>query len=65
MTQLPTPSFDAIEHSKQLVDLIKSEIARNSGWLSFYEYMQLALYADNLGYYTAGLQRSLKATFSN
>jgi SAM-dependent MidA family methyltransferase len=56
MTQLPNPSFAAIQHSQQLIDLIQAKIAQ-SGWISFDEYMNLALYAPHLGYYAAGLQK--------
>jgi SAM-dependent MidA family methyltransferase len=57
MTQLPTPSFEANQHSEQLVDLIKTNITQQNGWISFYDFMHLALYAPNLGYYAAGLQK--------
>lgn len=57
MTSLPSPSFDALQHSQQLIALIKSKIAEQAGWLSFYDYMHLALYAPSLGYYAAGMQK--------
>ena len=37
-----------------LVELIADEIARSGGWIGFDRYMQLALYAPALGYYTGG-----------
>jgi len=37
-----------------VVQLIADEIARSGGWIGFDRYMQLALYAPALGYYTAG-----------
>ncbi len=37
-----------------LVELIAAEIARSGGWIGFDRYMQLALYAPSLGYYTGG-----------
>lgn len=57
MTQLPTPSFDAQAHSEQLLQVIATQIAANDGWLSFRDFMQAALYAPDLGYYTAGLKK--------
>lgn len=54
---LPQPDADSIEHSAQLLALIRNTIAANSGWIDFSEYMQLALYAPGLGYYSAGLQK--------
>ncbi|MEP6939838.1 MAG: SAM-dependent methyltransferase [Rudaea sp.] len=52
--KLPTPSPDEIEHSKRLVALIRGEIASAGGALDFARYMELALYAPGLGYYSAG-----------
>ncbi len=57
MTQLPQPSFDAIAHSQSLIEVIKTQIDDNKGWLSFCEVMDLALYAPTLGYYSAGMQK--------
>lgn len=37
--------------------LIRDEIAANGGAIPFAKYMQLALYAPGLGYYSAGLQK--------
>ncbi|TSA13749.1 MAG: class I SAM-dependent methyltransferase [Betaproteobacteria bacterium] len=54
---LPAPSPDALAHSKKLVALITSEIAANAGWIPFARYMELALYAPGLGYYTAGARK--------
>lgn len=52
--QLPEPSADAISASRALQDLIANDIRRNSGWISFSRYMELALYAPGLGYYSGG-----------
>lgn len=62
MSTLPIPSFDAKKHSQQLIELIQLRIKEQgikekNGWLSFSEFMQLALYAPNLGYYGAGSQK--------
>ena len=34
--------------------MIRAEIARAGGWIDFSRYMELALYAPGLGYYSAG-----------
>ncbi len=52
-SDLPPPTADAREHSRALTELIASEIA-DTGWITFARYMELALYAPGLGYYTAG-----------
>jgi SAM-dependent MidA family methyltransferase len=51
---LPSPSPEALAHSRRLADLIAGDIARAGGWISFARYMELALYAPGLGYYAAG-----------
>lgn len=57
MTTLPTPSTDAKKHSEQLTSLIRHTIEEASGWVDFFQFMQLALYAPSLGYYSAGSQK--------
>ena len=57
MSNLPTPSVEALAHSEKLVALIRDEIAANAGWIPFARYMELALYAPGLGYYTAGARK--------
>ena len=57
MSTLPTPTAEAQIHSHQLVSLIKKNISEQNGWISFADFMQLALYAPSLGYYTAGSQK--------
>ncbi len=54
---LPAPSAEALAHSEKLVALIRSDIAANAGWISFARYMELALYAPDLGYYSAGARK--------
>jgi SAM-dependent MidA family methyltransferase len=54
---LPVPSPEAQAHSTKLVALIAAEIQSNGGWLPFSRYMELALYAPGLGYYTAGARK--------
>jgi len=55
--QLPLPDPVALQHSTRLVDLIREEMNRNSGRMPFDRYMELALYAPSLGYYTAGARK--------
>lgn len=52
--QLPAPSSDALSASHQLQHLIVDEISRHAGWISFARYMELALYAPDVGYYSGG-----------
>jgi SAM-dependent MidA family methyltransferase len=53
-TALPVPSDEALRVSAELSDVIRGEIARAGGFLDFARYMDLALYAPGLGYYSAG-----------
>ena len=57
MTTLSEPSATAQKHSEQLSLLIQERIALAGGWLDFSSFMQLALYAPGLGYYSAGRQK--------
>lgn len=57
MHKLPTPSLDAIHHSAQLTEKIMQRIQRFDAWISFADYMQMALYEPGLGYYTAGAHK--------
>jgi SAM-dependent MidA family methyltransferase len=54
---LPAPSPEAAQHSARLVEFIRRDIAAQGGWISFARYMELALYAPGLGYYTAGAHK--------
>jgi len=54
---LPEPSAEEITHSQKLSELIKQEIVAAGGWINFEQYMQLALYAPGLGYYSGGAQK--------
>ncbi|KPK11636.1 MAG: hypothetical protein AMJ68_05060 [Acidithiobacillales bacterium SG8_45] len=49
---LPAPDAAETEHSLRLIELIQSEMA--GGPISFNRFMELALYAPKLGYYSAG-----------
>ena len=57
MTPLPIPSSEAQKHSQQLVEFIQQKIEASGGWIDFAQFMQLALYTPNLGYYSAGNQK--------
>ncbi|MEO8467475.1 MAG: SAM-dependent methyltransferase [Gammaproteobacteria bacterium] len=50
----PVPSDKALRVSAELSAIVRSEIARAGGFLDFARYMELALYAPGLGYYSAG-----------
>ncbi|MBP8098766.1 MAG: class I SAM-dependent methyltransferase, partial [Arenimonas sp.] len=54
---LPEPGPDAREHSEKLSALIRSQIRGNGGAIPFSRYMELALYAPGLGYYSAGARK--------
>lgn len=51
---LPLPSDDALAASQALQQHIAQEISAHDGWLSFARFMELALYAPRLGYYSGG-----------
>ncbi|AEK60218.1 hypothetical protein CFU_0380 [Collimonas fungivorans Ter331] len=52
--QLPEASVEAQRASRLLHNLIATEIRRQHGWISFARYMELLLYAPDLGYYSGG-----------
>jgi len=54
---LPQPDADAAESSRRLAALIADEIEQAGGWISFARYMELALYAPGLGYYSGGARK--------
>jgi SAM-dependent MidA family methyltransferase len=54
---LPQPSADAQRQSEALKNQISDEIVRQGGHISFAQYMELALYAPGLGYYSGGAQK--------
>jgi len=56
-TSLPSPGPEAAQHSARLTESIRNYIATQDGWISFERYMELALYAPGLGYYTAGAHK--------
>ncbi|UCG73168.1 MAG: SAM-dependent methyltransferase [Chromatiales bacterium] len=50
----PAPPPSAVALSDELTAQLAARIDAAGGWLDFAEYMQLALYAPGLGYYSAG-----------
>jgi SAM-dependent MidA family methyltransferase len=51
---LPPLSEEERRHSQAVAALICRELVAAGGWLSFERFMDLALYAPGLGYYSAG-----------
>jgi SAM-dependent MidA family methyltransferase len=56
-TTLPLPTAEAQAHSNKLCELIHQDIATSGGWIAFSRFMELALYAPGLGYYSAGARK--------
>jgi SAM-dependent MidA family methyltransferase len=56
-SSMPSPSRAAIEHSQRVAAHIAGEIMIAGGWIPFDRYMQLVLYAPELGYYAAGARK--------
>ena len=54
LAHLPPPSAEALTVSTRLEREIRAAIEASGGWLSFARFMELALYAPGLGYYSAG-----------
>lgn len=54
LSHLPPPAAEAQAVSAALEAHIRAAIEASEGWLSFARYMELALYAPGLGYYSAG-----------
>ncbi len=58
LTYLPEPTPEAAAHSAQLREIIRQAISASpSGSICFAHYMDQALYAPGLGYYSAGLSK--------
>ncbi|UNK48066.1 SAM-dependent methyltransferase [Lysobacter sp. S4-A87] len=57
MSSLPPPDSDALAHSARLDALIRTHIADQGGAIPFSRFMELALYAPGLGYYSAGASK--------
>lgn len=54
---MPTPEPEAADSSARLAARIAGEIEQAGGWISFARYMELALYAPGLGYYSGGARK--------
>ena len=54
---LPSPSPEAAAHSAALAERIAAAIAAEGDWIPFSRFMELALYAPGMGYYTAGSRK--------
>lgn len=57
MSSLPIPNAEAQAQSRQLAALIQAKIEQSAGWLSFADFMQMALYMPDLGYYSGGAKK--------
>ncbi|MDR2015552.1 MAG: SAM-dependent methyltransferase [Azoarcus sp.] len=57
MLELPVPDAAALAQSSRLAGLVEREIAAAGGWIAFHRYMELALYAPDVGYYSSGAQK--------
>lgn len=55
--RLPEPGEEALAHSHALVEVVRQELEERGGRMPFDRYMELALYAPGLGYYTAGARK--------
>ncbi len=55
--ELPELTADEAEHSAQLAERVRTAIAAGGGWISFAQFMTLALYEPGLGYYSAGARK--------
>ena len=56
-TDLPRPEAPAQQHSEQLQAKIRAAIEAAGGVIDFARFMELALYAPGLGYYSAGARK--------
>ena len=54
---LPQPGAEAQTYSRQLSEKILMAIDQAGGWIPFAAYMELALYAPGLGYYSGGARK--------
>ena len=51
---LPPSSEIALAHSRSVQTMIRNNIHAAGGWISFEQFMDLALYAPGMGYYNSG-----------
>jgi len=57
LSVLPEPDLAARDHSSRVMTMVRGEIVRSGGWITFADYMQMVLYAPGLGYYVAGARK--------
>jgi SAM-dependent MidA family methyltransferase len=50
--RLPALDASAQQHCNQLLAYIQKQVQQQGGWISFADYMQMALYTPHLGYYS-------------
>ncbi len=55
--RLPQPDTDALAYSEALKLRIGTEIESAGGWIGFDRFMELALYAPGMGYYSGGAHK--------
>jgi SAM-dependent MidA family methyltransferase len=55
--ELPPPTPEEQAHCQKVQQRIRAEITESGGDISFAQFMELALYAPGLGYYTSGKQK--------
>src|SRR5271168_2397211 len=51
---LPPLTPEQSEHTARVAARLRQALAAAGGWLSFQDYLRIALYAPGLGYYSAG-----------
>lgn len=54
---LPEPGEEALLHSRKMLDAIKLAIQQSGGGLTFQQFMQMALFEPDLGYYRCGTEK--------
>lgn len=54
---LPPPSPDALAHSEAFAAALRAHIKEQGGAIPFSRFMELALYAPGMGYYSAGAHK--------
>ena len=57
LDSLPIAEGAALAHTRACGEMLRAEIIKAGGWLSFARFMELALYAPGLGYYAAGARK--------
>jgi len=54
---VPGLSPDEAAHSERLAERLREVISAAGGWISFAQFMEMALYEPGLGYYSAGARK--------